>query len=75
MWHDGSLEVGSDIGGRMANMADLISKGKEMQNTLREKLRQDFDDMSRRAQLERKKSENESLNDTLNNIPLAIFIG
>ena len=27
MWHDGSLEVGSDIGGRMANMADLISKG------------------------------------------------
>lgn len=57
------------------NGADLISKGKDMQNSLREKLRQDFEDMSRKAQLERKQSENQSLNDTLNNVPLVIFIG
>lgn len=57
------------------NGTDLITKGKEAQTALREKLRQDFEDMSRRSQLERKQSENQSLNDTLNNIPLMIYIG
>lgn len=57
------------------NGSDLVSKGREMQSNLREKLRQDFEDMSRKAQLERKQSENQSLNDTLNHVPLAIFIG
>jgi len=57
------------------NGADLISKGKDQQNALREKLRQDFDDMSRKAQLERKQSENQSISSTLNEVPMFIYIG
>lgn len=57
------------------NYADLIARGQQMQQALREKLRQDLEDMSRQSQLERKKSENESLADTLINIPIPIFIG
>lgn len=57
------------------NSADLVSKGKEAQLALREKLRLDFEDMSRKAQLERKQSEQASLSDTLNQIPLMIYIG
>jgi len=57
------------------NGADLISKGKDQQNSLREKLRQDFEDMSRKAQLERKQSENQSISSTLNEVPMFIYIG
>ena len=57
------------------NGADLISKGKDQQNSLREKLRQDFEDMSRRAQLERKQSENQSISSTLNEVPMFIYLG
>jgi len=57
------------------NYNDLITRGKEMQQALREKLRGDLEDMSRRAQLERKQSENQSLNDTLNSIPLMVYVG
>lgn len=57
------------------NGADLISKGKDQQTALREKLRQDFEDMSRRAQLERKQSENQSISSTLNEVPMFIYIG
>ena len=57
------------------NGADLISKGREAQTALREKLKTDLEDMTRKAQLERKQSENQSLNDTLNNIPLMVYIG
>ena len=57
------------------NGADLISKGKEQQNSLREKLRQDFEDMSRKAQLERKQSENQSISSTLNDVPMFIYLG
>lgn len=57
------------------NYNDLITRGKEMQNALREKLRLDLEDMSRQKQLERKQSENQSLSDTLNNIPLMVYIG
>ena len=57
------------------NGADLISKGKDQQNSLREKLRQDLDDMSRKAQLERKQSENQSISSTLNEVPMFIYIG
>lgn len=57
------------------NGADLISKGKEQQNSLREKLRQDFEDMSRKAQMERKQSENQSISSTLNNVPMFIYLG
>jgi hypothetical protein len=57
------------------NFADLISRGQTMQTTLREKLRLDLEDMSRQKQLERKQSEADSLNSTLVNIPIPIFIG
>jgi len=57
------------------NYNDLITRGKEMQVALREKLRTDLEDMSRQKQLERKQSENNSLSDTLNNIPLMVYIG
>jgi hypothetical protein len=57
------------------NGQDLVSRGREAQNALREKLRTDFEDMSRKAQLERKQTENQALNDTLVNIPLVIYIG
>jgi hypothetical protein len=57
------------------NGADLISKGKETQTALREKLRQDFEDMSRKSQLERKSTERVSVSDTLKEIPMFIFIG
>lgn len=57
------------------NGADLISKGKETQLALRDRLRNDFEEMSRRSQLERKQSEQASLSDTLKEIPLLIYIG
>jgi hypothetical protein len=57
------------------NFADLITRGQQMQKDLREKLRLDLEDMSRQKQLERKQSENDSLKDTLINIPIPIFIG
>jgi len=57
------------------NGADLISKAKDAQISLREKLRQDLEDMTRKSQLERKQSENESMSNTLNQVPLFIYIG
>jgi hypothetical protein len=57
------------------NAADLISKGKEQQTALRERLRGDLADMSRQAQLERKQSENQSISSTLNEVPMFIYIG
>lgn len=57
------------------NSADLVQKGRDMQDKLREKLRQDFEDMTRKSQLERKQSENDSLNDTLSKVPLMIYVG
>jgi hypothetical protein len=57
------------------NGADLIAKGKDAQSSLRDKLRQDLEDMSRRSQLERKQSENDSISNTLNQVPLFIYIG
>jgi len=57
------------------NYADLITRGQTMQKDLREKLRLDLEDMSRQKQLERKQSENDSLENTLTNIPLMVYIG
>ena len=57
------------------NGADLIAKGKDQQSLLRERLRGDFADMSRQAQLERKQSENQSISSTLNEVPMFIYIG
>lgn len=57
------------------NAADLISKGREQQTALRERLRGDFDALSRQAQLERKQSENQSISSTLNEVPMFIYLG
>ena len=57
------------------NSGDLITKGREQQTALRERLRGDFEDMSRRSQLERKQSENQSISSTLNDVPMFIYIG
>ena len=57
------------------NFADLISRGQAMQKELREKLRIDLEDMSRSKQLQRKESENNSLENTLSNIPLFVYVG
>lgn len=57
------------------NGSDLISKGQNSQQALRERLRTDFSEMSRKAQLEKQQTENQSLQDTLNNVPLLIYIG
>jgi hypothetical protein len=57
------------------NGADLISKGQAQQTALRERLRQDFEDMSRRAQLERKQSENQSISSNLSEVPMMVYLG
>lgn len=57
------------------NFADLISRGQNIQKALRDQLRLDLEDMSRQKQLERKQSENQSLNSTLTQIPTLIYIG
>lgn len=57
------------------NGADLVSKGRDQQAALRERLRGDFDQLSRQAQLERKQSENQSISSTLNEVPMFIYLG
>lgn len=57
------------------NQADLISKGKESQVALIEKLRADLDEVSRKAQLQRKAEENDNMQKVLGNVPLPIWIG
>jgi hypothetical protein len=57
------------------NQADLLSKAKELQVALIEKLRLDLDESSRKMQLERKAAENAAMTSTLQQIPMNIFIG
>jgi len=57
------------------NGADLISKGQNMQQALKERLRQELDDMTRQSQLERKAAEAQSESDTLTKIPLLVYLG
>ena len=57
------------------NQADLLSKAKDLQLALIEKLRADLDESSRKMQLERKKAENDAMQSTLQQIPMNIFIG
>lgn len=57
------------------NQADLLSKGKESQLALIEKLRLDLDEASRKMQLMRKAEENENMQKVLNNVPIPIYIG
>ena len=57
------------------NQADLLTKSRDLQTSLIEKLRSDLDEASRRSQLQRKSEENEFMQKTLGQIPLNIFIG
>jgi hypothetical protein len=57
------------------NQSDLLSKGKESQTALIEKLRLDLDEASRKSQLMRKAEENENMQKVLNNVPIPIYIG
>ncbi len=57
------------------NQADLISKGKDSQTALIEKLRLDLDEASRKMQLQRKAEENDNMQKVLGNVPLPIWIG
>lgn len=57
------------------NQSDLLSKSRDLQTSLIEKLRTDLDEASRRAQLQRKAEENDYMQKTLGQVPLNIFIG
>ena len=57
------------------NQQDLFSSSDKDKASLIEKLRKDLEETSRKAQLARKKEENESLASTLKDFPMLIFIG
>lgn len=57
------------------NGADLSSAGRDMQTKLKEQLKGDLTELSRQAQLEKQSKENESIQETLNKVPLLIYIG
>ena len=57
------------------NQADLLSKSRELQSALIEKLRTDLDEASRRSQLQRKADENDAMARTMQQVPMNIFIG
>ena len=57
------------------NGADLVSQGREEQTTLVGDLRAALEKVSRQAQLEKQQAENLAMQDTLNKIPLKIYVG
>ena len=57
------------------NGADLIAKGQASQKSLRERLQTELEGMTRKSQLERKLSETTSINGTLTNVPLLVYLG
>jgi hypothetical protein len=57
------------------NQADLLTKSRDLQTALIEKLRSDLDEASRRSQLQRKAEENDFMQKSLGQVPLNIFIG
>lgn len=57
------------------NGADLVTQGRETQNTLVTDLRGALDKVSRQAQLEKQQAENDAMQTTLNKIPLKIYVG
>lgn len=57
------------------NQSDLFASSDKDKAALIEKLRKDLEETSRRAQLARKKEENESLSSTLKDFPMPIWIG
>jgi hypothetical protein len=56
------------------NQNDLITAGTAEKNALLEQLRLNLEETSRKALLERQKMEAESLRDTLNSVPLTIYV-
>jgi hypothetical protein len=57
------------------NQADLLADGRSEKTELLTNLREMLDQTSRQAQLERKANEGESLNRTLKEVPMTIYIG
>ena len=57
------------------NASDLLGQALESKTSLLEKLRGDLDETSRKAQLARRKEENESMQSIVKDFPMLIFIG
>jgi hypothetical protein len=57
------------------NQSDLLASATKDKGDLLEQLRNMLDSTSRQKQLEMKKSESDSIQGTLNNVPLPIYIG
>lgn len=57
------------------NQSDLLSDARAEKEALLTNLREMLDQTSRSSQLERKRDENEYLRDTLQSIPLTIYVG
>jgi len=57
------------------NHADLLADGRTEKEALLTQLREMLDQTSRSAQLERRKNENEYLQETLRSVPLTIYVG
>ena len=57
------------------NGADLVAQATTEKEALVTELRETLDSLSRQAQLERKQAESEALQQQINKIPLAIYIG
>lgn len=57
------------------NQSDLLATSGKEKTDLIEKLRDDLEQVSRREQLKRRKEENEAAQDTVNRVPMHIYIG
>ena len=57
------------------NQSDLLADGRTEREALLTNLREMLDQTSRSAQLEKRKNENDYLRDTLQSIPLMIYVG
>jgi hypothetical protein len=57
------------------NGSDLVARGREAQEALTVTLRESLDKVSRQAQLEKQQAETVAIQDTLNKIPLKIYVG
>jgi hypothetical protein len=57
------------------NHAELLADGRSEKEALLTQLREMLDQTSRTAQLERRKNENEYLQETLRSVPLTIYVG
>ena len=57
------------------NASDLLTQALEAKTSLLEKLRNDLDETSRKAQLQRRSDENVAMRDIIKDYPMLIFIG